>query len=132
MKNHLSWIIITMTLLSCERNIELDEIINSNSPFIFTQRIKKVNSGQFEFISDTLNINSEKWNELSNFLKKNHDNWKSTPASYIPDFYIEQDEFRLLVWKEGKTVVISFRGENGKSEQLIKGIEKGELDFLNE
>jgi len=135
MKHYLSLttvFIILMTLLSCQRDIELNEIINRNHPFILTQGIVKVEPEQSDFKIDTLKINSEKWKGFINFMSNNKDNWKSTPASYISDFYIKQNEFRLLGWKDGKAVVISYKDKNGKIEQLTKEINKGELDFLTE
>ena len=65
-------------------------------------------------------------------MTDNKDNWKSTLVSYNSDFYIEQNEFKLLGWKKGNGVVISYKDKNGKIQQLAKGIKKGELDFLNE
>ncbi len=133
MKHHLSWtliFIILMPLLSCQRNIELNEIIDQNSPFILTQRFQKVESEQADIKIDTLKINSVKWKEFIDFMTNNKDNWKSTPASYISDFYIEQNEFRLLGWKDGKTVVISYKDKNGKIRQMTKEINYEEINFL--
>ena len=121
-----------MTLLSCQRDIELNEVINQNSQFILTQIIQKVESKQSDFKIDTLRINSEKWKGLINFMSNNKNNWKPTPASYISDFYIEQNEFKLVGWKDGKTVVISYKDKSGKIEQLTKEIIEGELNFLTE
>jgi len=119
-----------MTFLSCQRNIELNEIFIQNSPFILTQRVQKVESELSEFKIDTLKINSEKWKNFITFMTRNKENWKSTPASYNSDFYISQNEFRLLGWKDGKSVVISYKDKNGKIRQLTKEINNGEIDFL--
>ena len=125
-----SIIIILMTSISCQRNIELNEIIKQDSPFILTQRIQKVESEHSDFKTDTLKIDSEKWKEFINFMTNNKDNWKSTTASYNSDFYIAQNEFKLLGWKDGKSVVMSFKDKNGKIRQLTKEINNGEIDFL--
>lgn len=107
-----SIIIILMTFLSCQKNIDLNEVINQDSPFILTQQIQKVESEYSDFKIDTLKINSEKWKEFITFMTNNKDNWKSTPASYNSDFNITQNEFRLLGWKDGKSV--TYAKQNGK------------------
>ena len=125
-----SIIIILMTFLSCQNKIDMNEVINQDSPFILTQRIQKVESEYSDFKTDTLKIDSEKWKEFINFMTNNKDNWKSTPASYSSDFYITQNEFKLLGWKDGKSVVMSFKDKNGKIRQLTKEINNVEMDFL--
>ena len=119
-----------MTFLSCQRNIELNEIIKQDLPFILTQRIQKDESEHSDFKIDTLRIDSKKWKEFISFMTNNKDNWKSTPASYISDFYITQNDFRLIGWKDGKSIVMSFKDKNGKIRQLTKEIKNGEIDFL--
>jgi len=133
MRKYLNWssiIIILMTFLSCQKNIDLNEIINQDLPLILTQRIQKVESEQSDFKIDTLKINSEKWKEFIHFMTNNKDNWKSTPASYISDFNVQQNDFHLLGWENGNGVVISFKDKNGKIRQMTKEIKNGEIDFL--
>ena len=132
MRNYYKWtlfLIVFTSVLSCQNDFKLNQIINQNSPIILTQRDKKVESGLFKI--DTLKVDSNKWKEFINFAINDNGNWKTTPASYNSDFYIQQDNFRLLGWKSGNFVVVSFTDKNGKIQQLTKEINKGELDFLN-
>lgn len=133
MKNYYHWtliLIVFISVLSCQNDFKLRQIINQNSPLILTQRDKKAETGLF--IIDTLKVDSKKWKEFIHFAMIDNGNWKSTPASYNSDFYIQQDNFRLLGWYNGNFVVISFTDKSGKVQQLTKEINKGELNFLNE
>jgi hypothetical protein len=131
MSNYFNWtLIVLITVLSCQKDFELNQIINQSSPIILTQRDKKVESGLFKV--DTLKIKSEKWNQFIHFAINDHGNWKSTPVSYNSDFYIQQDDYTLLGWNGGNFVVINYTDKNGKIEQLKKEINKGELNFLTE
>jgi len=132
MRNYYKWtlfLIVFTSVLSCQNDFKLNQIINQNSPIILTQRDKKVESRLFKI--DTLKVDSHKWKEFIDFAIKDNGNWKSTPISFDSDFYIQQDNFRLLGWKSGNFIVVSFTDKNGKIQQLTKEINKGELDFLN-
>jgi hypothetical protein len=121
---------LLITLFSCQTNIELAELIDKNSPIILTVKLKE---GQLNDLrTDTIFVNSDKWNKLQQFANTNSSDWSPTPASYITDFYIRQDNFQLMGWKDGASVVINFIDSNGKVNQLTRTIKSGELNFLAE
>ena len=132
MKSDLGIILILfMVFSSCQTEIDIKTIIKENSPLVLTLKTNEV-----DFVknmlnqTDTIKINSEKWNKLEEFASNNMNGWKTSPASYISDFYLSQEEFRLLGWTGGNAVVIGFVDLNGKSLQYSKKIKPGELDFL--
>ncbi|MFT7034531.1 MAG: hypothetical protein ACJA2S_003048 [Cyclobacteriaceae bacterium] len=64
------------------------------------------------------------------FASKNSTDWNPTSASFNADYYLRQDNFQLMGWKNGKSVVINFIDVNCQANQLAKSIETGELNFL--
>jgi hypothetical protein len=77
---------------------------------------------------DTIYVDSEKWKKLTAFAKNNTHDWKETPASYIGDINIRQENFNLLRIKNG--VVLSYKDKQGKHRQLVKSISGVGLEFL--
>lgn len=130
MRNFFLTLIVLISILSCQNDFELNQVIDQSSPIILTQRNKKVESGLFKV--DTLKIKSEKWNKFIHFAINDNGNWKPTLASYNSDFYIQQDDFTLLGWNEGNFAVINYIDKNGVIKQLIKEINKDKLNFLTE
>jgi hypothetical protein len=96
-------------------------VIDHNSPFILRS--------QGKFIGDTIQVHSEKHNQIMTFLQNNRFGWQYTPASYISSFSIHQDNFHMTLLKKGG-VVISFMDKDGKSKQFIKTVEPTQLLFL--
>ncbi len=124
-------LILLIFLSSCQTEIDIHNIIEESSPLILTLRTSEDDKSKMTlFQTDTIKINSEKWNKLEEFASNNISDWKSSPASYNSDFYLTQKEFRLLGWIKGNRVVIGFTDINGKSIQYSKEIKSGELDFL--
>ena len=80
--------------------------------------------------TDTIFANTDKWSRLMQFASKNSTDWNPSPASHIADYYLRQDNFQLMGWNNGKSVVINFVDANGQANQLAKSIETGELNFL--
>jgi len=122
--------IIAITFIGCQTDLELAKIIDQNSPLIRT--IMSESSLMSDIRIDTILVNSDTWNELLNFASENTSDWKSTPASYNSDYFIRQDNFQLMGWNNGTSVVINYMDSNGQSNQLTKIIEAGELNFLME
>ncbi|MEQ8238382.1 MAG: hypothetical protein RIA69_04175 [Cyclobacteriaceae bacterium] len=122
--------ILSTILFGCQTDIELAELIDKNSPIILTVMPK--DSHLNDLRTDTILSKSDKWNKLLQFSKTNSSNWNSTPASYIADFYIRQDNFQLMGWNDGTSVVINYIDSNGQANQLTRTIKPGELNFLTE
>ncbi|MEQ8477744.1 hypothetical protein [Fulvivirga sp.] len=118
------------TLYGCQTDIELAQLIDQNSPIILT--VRSTNGQLSDFRKDTILVNSDKWQKLVQFTNNNTADWKSTPASYISDFYLQRGNFRLLGWKNGTSVVIDFNDSDGQTKQLMRTTKPGELNFLIE
>lgn len=121
---------MSITLFGCQTDIELAELIDKNSPIILTVMPKDSQLNALR--TDTIFSKSDKWNKLQQFGKTNSSDWTPTPASYIADFYIRQDNFQLMGWNEGTSVVINYIDSNGQANQLTRTIKPGELNFLTE
>ena len=125
-----------MTLIlvtsSCQTDLDLQNVIDENSPFTLSIRTENLETGLTEHETEKIEVESEKWRKLIDFLYDNSDGWQSSPASYIGDIYVNQDDFRLIRMKGTSGVVIAFTDKEGEPQQYTKKIDKGELDFLTE
>lgn len=122
-------LILMLILSSCSRDIKLENYVNKTEPFVLIINSKNKLT---ESKSVTLEVNSEKWKKIIAWGNKNQEGWISSPASYIGDIYITQNDFKLTHLMDSKGVVISFKDKNGNPKQYTSEIEKGELDFLYE
>ncbi len=82
--------------MSCGTDIPVNQIIQNESTSIY--KIKK-DSDQ-NYLIDTIEVDSQKWNKIIQFLKTNRSSWEPTPASFAPDFSISQETFKLLGWEK--------------------------------
>jgi len=124
---------VILILSSCQTEIDINSIIDNNKPLVLIMKSNEINNDSLLFQQiDTIEINSEKWDRLKEFARNNLSGWRTSPASYISDFYITQNEFRLLGWINGDGIVIGFNDLNGNAVQYSKEIKPGELDFLLE
>jgi len=122
---------IPLVLVSCTKRIELSDLIDKNASFSYTidkndPLSSHINMDHFKM--DTIRVNSKKWHELMTFLSNNSNGWKSTPASYIGQLHIHQNNFNLLMLNNG--VVLSFKDEDGRLRQYVKPIKQNELNFM--
>jgi hypothetical protein len=79
--------------------------------------------------SITITKDSKKIKELTTLLNNNSDDWESSIASWAaPDYFINGDNFRLLVYHD--FIVIGFTDKKGKPRQYTKKIDKSEFNFL--
>lgn len=124
-------VISIMILGSCQTEISINNIIDNNAPLVLIMKSDEINNDSLQQ-TDTIKINSEKWDRLKEFARNNMSGWRTSPASYISDFYITQNEFRLLGWINGDGIVIGFIDLDGKAVQYSKEIKPGELEFLLE
>ena len=127
---YLIFILVSFILIGCSTDIELKKYIDKSAPFQLNIYQTNLETGQTTMKTIELSVNSEKWKRLIEWTESNKEGWKTTPASYIADISIIQDDFRLLYWKGLNGVIIGFTNEKGKGEQYRKEIKKGELDFL--
>ncbi len=119
-----------LTISSCSTETSIEKYIDLNSPLNLT--IHKINdqTGLTESVTKKIDPNSEKFKKLIHWVNNNHDNWKSTTASYIAKVNVTQKNFRLLYNQD--FVVIGFTNNDGKAKQYTKTVEKGELEFLTD
>lgn len=132
---HLIWtitLVFSLALTSCQTDLDLNDIIDQNSSFTLTIRTVDKETGLSSNQTEEIEVNSKKWNRLVDFAKNNMDDWQSSPASYIGDIYVTQNDFRLIHTKGTTGVVIAFTDKEGEPRQYTKKIEKSELDFLTE
>jgi hypothetical protein len=125
-------LISTLTMTGCQTDLPLNDIIDQNSPFSLTIWTVDPETGYRTNHIQEIEVNSEKWIKLVDFLKNNMDGLDPTLASTIGDINVSQGDFRLIYTQGWFAVVVSFTDEDGDPKNYIKEIEKGKLDFLNE
>jgi len=118
----ISLLILVIFFNACSE-INISEIIDVNKSLELYIKLDK---------KENISVNSVKWKKIMRFATENSKNWKKTPASFISDITIIQNDFRLLYWIERNYVVIGFIDKNGNAKQFQKKIKKGALDFLIE
>lgn len=132
---HLIWtitLVLSLVMGSCQTDLDMKDIIDQNSSFTLIIRTVDKETGLSKTETEEIEVNSVKWNKLIDFAKNNIDHWQSSPASYIGNIYVTQNDFRLIYTKGTTGTVITFMDKEGEPKQYIKKIEKGELDFLTE
>ncbi len=71
---------------------------------------------------------TEKFNKFVNWCKTNNEDWQSSPASFVGQFTMTQDDFGILCNNNG--VVIRFLDKGGKARQYSKTVKEGDFEFL--
>lgn len=118
--------LVFLMLAGCAREVRLTDYINIKKPLHLT--ITK--SGNFDTKrEETIEPNSQKYNQLIHWGENNLRGWHSTPASFFVIVAVRQDKLRLLYYQEGSVVVI-LSDEKGNEKQFQKSKRAGELDFL--
>ena len=126
----LAAICFLILLVSCNQDIQPDEILSSEINF------KLIIFSTDKFTSDstitkTINKDSDIIYRLKLWFKKNPDGWTSSISSWAtPDISLIGDDFRLLIQKD--VVVIGFTDKKGKARQLVKKVDISEFGFLTE
>jgi hypothetical protein len=123
-------LVLVLLLSSCSIDIEVENFIDMSTSFKLTINNTDSQTGLTKTKSSELPVNSDKWNKLIEWGKRNKEGWQSSPASYIGDIYVIQGDFRLIHTRNSNGVVIAFIDSEGNTKQYTKGIDKGELDFL--
>ena len=118
--------ILNTFFYSCSKEININDYIDKNTALRLTDN----SNGITTLCVVEIAANSEKFKEIIEWGSMNEDGWQWTPATYLPGVSVRQGGFLLMRTKDGKAVVISFTGKDGKSQQYSKTIDKGELDFL--
>jgi len=126
------FLILILIVSSCSTDIKLENYINKTEPFVLIINTTNSETKLTESKSAILELNSEKWKKLIDWVNKNQEGWISSPASYNGDIYVTQNDFKLTHSMESKGVVIAFKDKDGNPKQYMNDIEKGELDFLYE
>jgi len=128
MKGKYISLILVLLIVSCSKEIDIVNYVDSSKPF----RIVQLNES-FEFgKTNEIQVSERKHKRILEWLEINNQNWEFTPASYIGELVINQEDFQLLFLKEMKSVVLSFIDEKGKSHQYTKSVNPEELKFLIE
>lgn len=128
MKRKYLGLVFTLLIVSCSKDIQIVDYVDSNKSFEIIQMTKSVESRKINEIK----VGEEKHEQLLKWLESNNQNWESTPASYISELVIYQEDFKLLVLKDQKGLVMSFVDKNKKTRQYVKSVNPKELKFLIE
>jgi hypothetical protein len=127
---HLFFFITICVLTSCSKQVNFNEYIDKNKPLGVT--IYKNDSLTRLTTTKQIKIlpSSDKFNKLTEWADNNTTEWISTPASYLLEIAVYQENFRLLYTTGESGVVISFVDKENKPRQYRRNTKKGELDFL--
>ena len=112
-------------LTSCSSQININEYIDKNAPLKL--KFDKIDSSTEQL---EIPVNSDKFIQLAQWADNNTTGWRSTPASYLLEVAVYQENFRLLFTTGKAGVVISFMDKENKPRQYSKKTKIGELDFL--
>lgn len=123
---------ITMMLVSCNKDVDFSDVINTNEPYLLEEYLYNENDKLTHSVLDTILVNSSLHNQFTKFLKDHTNEWQATPASYICDFSVQQSDFRLLGWKNSETIIVSFIDQKGIPKQLYRKVNPKELDFITQ
>jgi hypothetical protein len=111
----LAGIFFLILLVSCNQNINPDEILSKEINFKLTISLGDKYTSD-STITKTINKDSEIINKLKLWIEKNPYGWKrSISSSATSDISLIGSDFRLLVYKDG--VVIGFTDKKGKAIQ---------------
>ena len=125
------FLFITICVLTgCSRQINFNEYIDKNKPFLVTIYKNDTVTGLTTTKQLEILANSDKFNKLTGWADNNTTEWRSTPASYLLEVAVYQENFRLLFTTGEAGVVISFMDKENKSRQYRRNTKEGELDFL--
>lgn len=125
---HLGLYTLILLCLSCTENLKLTDYVDSKQSFelVDIRKVEKNLTGKKKEISK----GSEVHNKLIEWIKNNRDDWKSTPVSYIASISVTQNDFKLIYLNDSESVVVSYKNLKGEMKQYVKGVEKGDLNFL--
>jgi hypothetical protein len=124
-------VILTCFLISCKTDININHYIDKNIPFKLTITNTDISTGLTKQDNFEIAVNSVEYKKLMAWCDTNVNGWTQTFASYIPDIFVRQGNFRLLTIAKGTSVVVGFTDDNNKPRQYTKTIKKEELDFLS-
>ncbi|AEV32161.1 hypothetical protein Oweho_1156 [Owenweeksia hongkongensis DSM 17368] len=123
---------ITITFVSCNTDVDFNDVINVNEPYLLYEYSYNDNDKLTHSVLDTILVNSSLHNQFTKFLKDHNNEWQATPASYICDFSVQQNNFRLLGWKNSETIIVSFIDQKGIPKQLYRKVNPRELEFITQ
>lgn len=123
-------IIISFTIASCNKTFDVNNVVNTNEPYLIEEYWINEDNTLTHSVLDTIPLNSSLHKQLTHFLKNNSNGWEPIPGSFNCEFSIQQNDFRLLAWENGELVVISYKDKEGRRQQRSRRINPKELDFL--
>ena len=97
MKSILLMFTIVMTSISCSKKIDLKGHYDPNQSF----EVYRHQVGEYEF-----KVNEERHTKLLSWLKSNNKNWKPTKNDWGSLVLINQENFRLLLFRNDKFAVV--------------------------
>ena len=119
--------LLVLGTTSCKTDINVFDYFDKTAPFNFHKKDSVLNitdlSGREISPGNAIYLDFVKW------LENNKSGWQSTPASFVSEAFIDQNNFRFLYLKDGSGVIIFIDKEN-KVRQYSKLIKKGDLIFL--
>jgi hypothetical protein len=120
---------LILLLVSCHSSVNLSDYVDKTAPFALTINRLGESAGLTKSDKVEIKVNSDKYKKLIAWIEKSSDNWSSSPASYITEVGISQDNFHLIYYHKG-SVVLSFIDNDHEARQYVREIQAGELDFL--
>jgi len=114
--------VFLLTLISCEQEIKLENHINKSENFnkhiIMDQH--PVTGVKINDHSEII-AGSEKWKDIIEWCQANKSGWTSaSPASYIGELQLSQEDFSLFFLRKSEFVVLSLTNQKGNVKQYKK------------
>ena len=123
-------LILTYFLVGCKTDIKINRYIDKNVPLKLTLTTIDTATGFSTQNNFEIAVYSIEYKKLIAWGDTNVTGWTQTIASYAPEVFVGQGDFRLLTIEKGSSVVIGFTDDNNKPRLYIKTIKNGDLDFL--
>jgi hypothetical protein len=127
-RTFLASITILTFLSSCTTGINVTDYFDTEKSLTLTVYTLDKSTGLTTARQSEIRSTTEKFNKFVNWCKTNNEDWESSPASFVGEFTMTQDDFGLLYINNG--VVIHFLDKEGKPRQYTKTAKKGDFEFL--
>jgi len=128
MKEKYITLVLILLMVSCSKDIDVVNYVDSTKPFKIVQLTESIELGK----RNEIKVNEKKHEQLLKWLELNDGVWESTSASYHAELIISQEDFKISFLKDMKSVALNFIDEKGEPRQFKKSVNPEKLKFLIE
>ncbi|WP_375561480.1 hypothetical protein ACE193_02680 [Bernardetia sp. OM2101] len=112
------YLILILLLSSCTTDLTNENLVNTSEPFVLTINTTDSETGLTESKSIKIEVNSEKWKKIVEWMNNNQEGWHQDYASHTGVDYLSQDNFGLAYRKNSEGVLLMFSDKNNQPKQF--------------